>query len=77
MAQILYKPHCSKCGALISSEVAYTYFNLKQSASPNLLRRVIVEIEPSVCQECGTRFDSIIFVPPKEIKETEEKLSNS
>lgn len=75
MDQIVYKPHCSKCGALISSEIAYTYFN--QSVLPNLLRRVTVEIEPSVCPECGTWFDSIIIVPPREIKETEEQLLNS
>lgn len=75
MSQIVYKPHCSKCGALISSEIAYTYFN--QSVAHNLLRRVIVEIEPSVCQECGTLFDTITVIPPREIEETEEKLLDS
>lgn len=54
MAEIVYKPHCSACGALITDEVSYipkalTYFN------DGCLRG----IRPYKCSKCGRDFSSI------------------
>lgn len=56
MAQIVYKPHCSNCGATINDEIKYI---------EHVIINKIKNITPNKCPCCGKYFDSIIIKPPK------------
>lgn len=61
MAQIVYKPHCSNCGAVINDEIKYiehVIINKIKNITP-------INISPYTCPCCGKYFDSIIIKPPK------------
>lgn len=62
MCRIIYKPHCSNCGAIIEDEVAYGY---------NMLDKLDFTIGtefwicPKRCKSCGEKFEAIELKPPK------------
>ena len=60
MAQIVYKPHCSNCGAVINDEIKYIINKIK-----NITPITPIDIYPCKCPCCGKYFDSIIIKPPK------------
>lgn len=61
MAQIVYKPHCSNCGAVINDEIKYVEY-----AIINKIKNITpIDIFPYKCPCCGKYFDSIIIKPPK------------
>lgn len=60
MAQIVYKPHCSNCGAVIYDEITYI-----EHVIINKIKNITPIISPCKCPYCGKYFDSIIIKPPK------------
>ena len=59
MARIVYKPHCSECGAVINDEVMYETINLKNFIGDNY-----TNIYTMKCKTCGAYFDCIEITPP-------------
>lgn len=66
MGKIVYKPHCSKCGALIEGRPAWNKI-IVDAGSNNLLKQESAEIHPCRCENCGEFFDCIEFTPPEEL----------
>jgi hypothetical protein len=64
MAQIVYKPHCSNCGAVIEDEITYIEHVIINKIK-NITPIDISPISPCKCPYCGKYFDSIIIKPPK------------
>lgn len=62
MAQIVYKPHCSNCGAIIYDEITYIEHVIINNKITNITP---IDIFPYKCPCCGKYFDSIIIKPPK------------
>lgn len=64
MAQIVYKPHCSNCGAVINDEIKYIEYT--ERVIINKIKNITpIDIFPYKCPCCGKYFDSIIIKPPK------------
>lgn len=64
MASIIYKPVCSKCGAIITDDVyGILYASFNDKINYKLLHET--GVSPSVCKNCGEVFDSIILDKPK------------
>ena len=62
MSQIVYKPHCSNCGAVIYDEIKY----IEHVIINKITNITPVDIFPYKCPYCGKYFDSIIIErPPK------------
>lgn len=63
MGEIVYKPHCGKCGAIIEPKVKYM--------TVAVLCRFgkFIDIEPNRCPYCGEVFETIEIPMPEEIKE--------
>ena len=66
MARIIYKPHCSECGAVINDKIMYETINLKNFIGDNY-----TNIYPMKCKTCGAYFDCIEITPPTNL--TKEK----
>lgn len=64
MAQIVYKPHCSNCGAVINDEIKYIEHVIINKIK-NITPITPIDIFPYKCPYCGKYFDSIIIKPPK------------
>lgn len=62
MAQIVYKPHCSNCGAVIYDEITYIEYVIINKI---ITYTTSIDISPYKCPCCGKCFDSIIIKPPK------------
>ena len=60
MGYIEYKPHCSKCGQIIDTDVYCRVFEVDLGI--NNLKRIEKEIHPMMCPYCGTDF-AFIGVP--------------
>ena len=65
MGEIIYKPHCSKCGAVINQEIAYR-INTDESRK-TLFLSYFSEIDPNRCPRCGEIFGTIKIIMPKEL----------
>lgn len=63
MGTIIYKPHCSKCGAIINQKV--TYRKAVEEVAKNRLYYYI-DVEPNRCACCGEVFGTIVIPMPKE-----------
>lgn len=63
MARIIYKPHCSKCGAVINDEVMYETITLPLDKY-NPFNYEYTNIYPTKCKTCGEYFDCIEIIPP-------------
>ncbi len=70
MGTIVYKPHCSKCGAVINEEISYR--NIVLSATPNHFARQWTDVFPTRCAHCNQPFTAIEIPMPKQ--ETTEYL---
>lgn len=64
MGAIIYKPHCSKCGAVINQEI--TYKIVGEIGKTHLFGRYLVGINPIKCARCGEVFETIEIPMPKE-----------
>lgn len=62
MCRIIYKPHCSNCGAIIEDEVVYGYNILDM---PDFMIRIEPWVYPNRCKSCGEIFETIELKPPK------------
>jgi predicted Zn-ribbon and HTH transcriptional regulator len=71
MARIVYKPHCSKCGAVINDDVVYETITLPLDED-SLFNHEYTNIYPARCKTCGEYFDCIEITPPMDL--TKEKL---
>lgn len=58
MGIIIYKPHCSKCGAIIDQ---VTYRKITELGN-------FIDIEPSRCPRCREVFETIEIPIPEEKK---------
>lgn len=73
MARIVYKPHCSECGALINDEVMYEKIELEAlKERGDFIREFINILRPTKCEVCGEYFDCIEITPPTNL--TEERI---
>ena len=61
MARIIYKPHCSECGALIDDEIMYE--KIKYGFT-KYIDDELTYIYPTKCKACGEYFDCIEIAPP-------------
>ena len=66
MARIIYKPHCSECGAIIEARPMCEKIKLipLEGCHPRLLDDEYTNIYPQICKSCGTYFDCIEITPP-------------
>jgi len=65
MGTIIYKPHCGKCGAIITQEI--TYRRVAEEIAKNCLYSgYFIDIEPNRCPCCGEVFGTIEIPIPKE-----------
>ena len=62
MAKIIYRPHCSECGALIAEKVSCQ--EIISDDRPHHL--INVSINPSKCECCGEDFMNIQIDLPEE-----------
>lgn len=67
MGQIVYKPHCDNCGALIDDEISYT--EIEESNAPILYKSTHIHIYPEKCKVCGVYFDAITIALPEKKEE--------
>lgn len=65
MGSIVYKPHCSKCGALIESKISWKKI-IEDVESNKFLKREFAEVHPFRCKACGEVFECIEITPPEE-----------
>ncbi len=63
---IIYKPHCGKCGALIDEDVSFRKIHM-DSKNFKILHFESAEVYPYVCKECGTIFECIEIKEPKQL----------
>ena len=66
MGKIVYKPHCSKCGALIESKISWKKI-IMDVGSDKLLKLEAADIHPCGCEACGEIFECIEITPPEEL----------
>ena len=72
MARIIYKPHCSECGALINDEVMYKEIKLEVEKGIGWrFGDEYTNIYPTRCKSCGEYFNGIEITPPTNL--TKEK----
>lgn len=65
MARIIYKPHCSKCGAVINDEVMYETIKMEALEKDKIsFVNEYTNIYPTRCKTCGEYFDCIEITPP-------------
>lgn len=64
MGAIVYKPHCSKCGAVINEKISY--INVVFSSTPNNLAEQFTEVFPTKCEHCGQPFNTIEIPMPEQ-----------
>ena len=59
-SNIVYKPHCGKCGALIDEDVSFRKIIMESDP----FAYETGEVYPNVCQKCGAIFECIEIKPP-------------
>lgn len=69
MAEIVYKPHCSVCGAVINKKIQYENIIIEPRSITDLAQQ-FTEVYPSRCEHCGQPF-SVIEIPLPEQLDTE------
>ena len=62
---IVYKPHCSKCGAAINERVSYRNI-ITECGSYKNLAHPTTEVSPSRCRCCNQPFDRIEIQIPEQ-----------
>ena len=72
MGKIIYKPHCSNCGTLITEKVQYRNINNINSYSNNGINSY-TEIYPNRCSSCGQPFDGVKIPTSEELASIQEK----
>ena len=74
MARIIYKPHCSKCGAVINDKVMYKTIELVklEKGIGWCFGNEYTSIYPSHCEVCGEYFDCIEITPPINLTKEED-----
>ena len=73
MARIIYKPHCSTCGAVINGDIMYETITLPTSEY-SIFNHEYTNIYPTRCESCGEYFDCIEIKPPTDL--TKERLND-
>lgn len=71
ISNIIYKPHCGKCGFPIdTSEQEIEYQEIYEKFDNGMFtRKVGASIHPNKCARCGAFFDSIEVTPPKKLED--------
>ena len=64
MARIVYKPHCSECGAVINDDIMYETIILPLGEEDSILNYKYTNVYPMECKTCGAHFDCIEITPP-------------
>lgn len=64
MGEIVYKPHCSKCGAVINEKISYR--NMVLELTPNNLAWQWTDVFPTKCEHCNQPFTTIEIPLPEE-----------
>lgn len=73
MARIVYKPHCSECGAVINDEVMYKKIKLEVEKGMDWrFGDEYTNIYPTRCKSCGEYFNYIEIKLPADL--TGERL---
>lgn len=73
MARIVYKPHCSKCGAVINDEVMYKKIKLEAEKGIGwCFGDEYTNIYPMKCKTCGAYFNCIEITPPINLTKEED-----
>ena len=75
MARIIYKPHCSECGALINDEIMYEKIKLDVFERYGFTKYIddeLTNIYPTKCKACGEYFDCIEITPPTNLTRERE-----
>lgn len=63
MGTIVYKPHCSKCGAVINEQISYRNMVFGPTSN-NLLAQQWTDVFPTKCKYCNQPFNAIEIPMP-------------
>lgn len=63
MARIIYRPHCSECGAVINDDIMYETIMLPLGED-SILNYKYTNVYPMKCKTCGAYFDCIEITSP-------------
>ena len=72
MARIVYKPHCSECGAVINDDIMYETIILPLGEEDSILNYKYTNVYPMKCKTCGAYFDCIEITPPINLTKEED-----
>lgn len=64
-ASIIYKPHCSVCGAELPVKKVYYRQHEQDLSFPGFLKTYYTTFEPERCESCGAFFTSAEITLPE------------